>query len=128
MADETELRPCPFCGSEPYVHEPDFKGDDWQVGCNSHGEGGVFLNGETWGEAAERWNHRTEPGGCPTCTALAEAAPLGPIPHELLQQLPDGARIVHQLYLDGLSDQIRKLYEERGELGRRIRELERADG
>lgn len=71
---------------------------------------------------------RTEPGGCPTCAALAEAEPLGPIPDELRDQLPDGARIVHQRYLDDLSRQVMDLYEERGKLKRRIEEMERADG
>jgi hypothetical protein len=61
---ELTLKPCPFCGREPYLHEPDFRGDDYQIGCDcggkeeSDGIGAVWMDGATLEEAAERWNRR----------------------------------------------------------------------
>lgn len=67
MMAEIKLLPCPFCGEEPYVHEPGFPGDQYQIGCDSQpcgsnddsdGEGAVWRDGATWEQVAERWNRR----------------------------------------------------------------------
>lgn len=63
--EEAELRPCWFCGAEPYVHEPDFKGDRYQIGCrcgadeDSDGAGAIWRDGATWEEVVDRWNRRS---------------------------------------------------------------------
>jgi len=58
-----ELVPCPFCGDEPYVHEPDFRGAEYQIGClcADGDDGGIWRNGKTIEEAAENWNRRSSP-------------------------------------------------------------------
>lgn len=73
MTHRDELRPCPFCGEAPYLHEPDFKGDDWQVGCRCEGggydedeHGAIWRNGKTFEEVAARWNRRAAPQEAPT--------------------------------------------------------------
>lgn len=62
MSDE--LAGCPFCGSEPTVHEPDFRGDRYQIACpvccaDDCDVGAVWTNGATFEEASERWNRRS---------------------------------------------------------------------
>lgn len=78
------LRPCPFCGREPYVCEPSFRGDGYQIGCfcgagdDEDGEGAVWRNGSTFDEAVSRWNASTPSPApqAPTCPQCGEPLPM----------------------------------------------------
>lgn len=53
---ETELKPCPFCGSESFFY--DSNEDGVAVECN-----GCLAKGpraSTWNEAERKWNRRAE--------------------------------------------------------------------
>lgn len=65
-----DLKPCPFCGREPYVITPDFPGAEYQIGCfcgddeGREGDnwdpemGACWRDGKTLEEATRRWNRR----------------------------------------------------------------------
>ena len=62
-APSVEPLPCPFCGGEPYIHEPQYVGADYQIGCEGDVDSdscpsGPFVDGETFEKAVELWNHR----------------------------------------------------------------------
>lgn len=64
--------------------------------------------------------NRTPP--CPVCTAAAAAPPIDPaVSRQVQDLLPEGARIVHQLYLDQREHQLRECYAEIGRLDRELR-------
>lgn len=86
----SEIKPCPFCGGEPYIHEPDFPGDRFQIGCENHGENeGVWMEGETLEEAIAAWNQRPTPE--PTESALPDPDPelMGKLAHGLLSTVSE---------------------------------------
>lgn len=67
-----ELKPCFRCGSEPYVHEPSFRGDQYQIGCDgecTEDDGAIWVNGKTFEEARTRW-HRRAPDVKPTASGF----------------------------------------------------------
>lgn len=72
----SEPQPCPFCGAEAHIIEPQYKGAEFQVGCSkADTECPVtpFVDGETLEQATNLWNHRArtpemEPlTECPKC-------------------------------------------------------------
>lgn len=63
-SDRREPLPCPFCGGEPYIIEPQYQAADFQVGCDEKDNDcpvNPFVDGETYDVAVERWNHRAVP-------------------------------------------------------------------
>lgn len=67
MTEAPELRPCPFCGSEPYtrtIRDEDLSTHatvDWHfVGCSSCDISFGIPDGYDCGTASEQWNTRTE--------------------------------------------------------------------
>lgn len=57
MPDTEKLKPCPFCGGEPYVHESDWsEPPTYSVHCGC----GSMMHGHTdRAVTVENWNKRT---------------------------------------------------------------------
>lgn len=59
---EVPLYPCPFCGSEPTVLEPEFQGEEVQISCGHKCDEGCaaspFVDAPTLAEAVSKWNQR----------------------------------------------------------------------
>ena len=72
MTEPTELLPCPFCESQPTVHN-DTDGPFWVVACgNLECAAQPETSGKTEADAIAAWNHRaTQP-----TQAQAGAVPL----------------------------------------------------
>lgn len=62
MTNQTELKPCPFCGVKPYFSDyPQVsgRGKEFSAAChNSNCEVSPYVISLTESEAAELWNHR----------------------------------------------------------------------
>lgn len=53
----SDIRPCPFCGREAFVHLS-FAGRDWRVRCSRGGCGGEIGGFLTKFDAIAGWNKR----------------------------------------------------------------------
>ncbi len=60
-APDGKPSPCPFCGGDPYVVEPQYRGASFQIGCDEDDNDcavNPFVDGDTFDKAVELWNHR----------------------------------------------------------------------
>jgi Lar family restriction alleviation protein len=59
-ADRAPLKPCPFCGSEPRVHEYSSHGKPYRMRCTGYGCESMGPRRYEKGQAMQAWNHRSE--------------------------------------------------------------------
>ncbi|HDR9497637.1 TPA: Lar family restriction alleviation protein [Burkholderia cepacia] len=81
---ERELKPCPFCGKQPYVAEEIDPDDWWYVTCQTPGCILPCAGGHTSIESAiAKWDSRTTPDRdsiIEECAALADSMAAGGYP------------------------------------------------
>ncbi len=56
---EESLKPCPFCGGEPYLESYGPGGFSGSVYCSTEGCAADGYNASSEKEAIDRWNRRT---------------------------------------------------------------------
>lgn len=110
MTDAVKLKPCPFCGGEPTLHQPRRALGAW-ISCAQCGLEGPTETGVTDDDAARHWNTRAEPAPAPDAVKIEPVGsvrwPLGGSPEYSGYVSGDGS--VTPLYGPDAMDRIKEL-------------------